>query len=143
MLQVIFHQLLHLCYCFYMLLLSMHYTCKMAVASWLLIKVVFYSVLLILLDTNDNNNKSKQLNNIRENYRAAGDLSRPVFNNICCLKHRQSTLFMNSTAYYKATKAIRVTRDVLLVMILNLCGDVASNPGPVRLIIYSRHYQKD
>ena len=109
----------------------------MAVASWLLIKVVFYSVLLILLDTIDYNKKPKQLNNIRENYRAAGDLSRSVFNNICCLKHRRSTLFINSTAYYKATKAIRLTRDVLLVMILKLCGDVASNPGPVRLNLQS------
>lgn len=109
----------------------------MAVGSWLLIKAVFYSVLLILLDTDDYNRKHKQLKNIREIYQVAGDLFRPVFNDVCYLKHRQSTLSANSMAYYKATKAVRLTRDVLLVMILKLCGDVALNPGPERINLQS------
>ena len=109
----------------------------MAIGSWLVTKVVFYSILLILLGTNDFNRKTKHLNNIRENYRIACDLSRPVFNDIRYLKHRQSTLFTDSMAYYKATKVICLTRDVLLVTILKLCGDVALNPGPARLKLQS------
>ena len=110
---------------------------KMAVCSWLLSKVIFYLILLILLDTKDYNNESMQVNNLRENFQTAGELSRPVINDICHLKRRRSSLLTDLITSSKATKAIRLTRDVLLVTLLKLCGDVALNPGPTQLKLQS------
>ena len=78
-----------------------------------------------------------QVYNLRENFRAVSELSRPVFNDICHLKRRRSSQLADSTANFKATKVIHLTRDMLLVTLLKLCGDVALNPGPVQLNLQS------
>ena len=78
-----------------------------------------------------------QVYNLRENLRAASELSRPVFKDICHLKRRRSSQLADSTTNFKATKVIHLTKDMLLVTLLKLCGDVALNPGPVQLNLQS------